>query len=130
MGAPPNRWFIRENHNLKWMMTWGTPIYGNLHREIRAKLLACDLLRTALVLCPHRLSEQHGDLILQGPVFCSFIVAWEQLQIPRSGDPVLVFRLLQMPWQPFVVHLLIITSVKQVTSLFFSSADFKVLKSI
>ena len=36
---------------------------------IRAKLVdlvACDLLRTVLVLCPHRLSGQHGNLILQG----------------------------------------------------------------
>ena len=36
---------------------------------IRAKLVdlvACDLVRTVLVLFPHRLSGQHGNLILQG----------------------------------------------------------------
>ena len=25
MGVPQNRWFIRENPNLKWMMNRGTP---------------------------------------------------------------------------------------------------------
>ena len=29
-GVPQNFWFITENPNLKWMMTGGTPISGNL----------------------------------------------------------------------------------------------------
>ena len=29
MGNPQNAWFMMENPNLKWMMTRGTPIYGN-----------------------------------------------------------------------------------------------------
>ena len=31
MGVPENGWFIRESPNLKWMMTGGTSISGNLH---------------------------------------------------------------------------------------------------
>ena len=26
-GTPNNGWFIRENPNLKWMMTGGTPLF-------------------------------------------------------------------------------------------------------
>ena len=35
MGVPQARWmvFVRENPNLTWMMTWGTPVYGNPHME-------------------------------------------------------------------------------------------------
>ena len=29
MGDPQNGWFILENPNPKWMMTGGTPIFGN-----------------------------------------------------------------------------------------------------
>ena len=32
--VPQNGWFIRENPNLKWMITRGTPIYGNPHINI------------------------------------------------------------------------------------------------
>ena len=36
MGVPKNGWFLRENPHLKWMMTRGIPIFGNLHiREFR-----------------------------------------------------------------------------------------------
>ena len=35
MGVPQNGWFIRENPHLKWMITRGTPIYGNPHRVSR-----------------------------------------------------------------------------------------------
>ena len=31
LGVPPNGWFTKENPNLKWMMTGGTPISGNFH---------------------------------------------------------------------------------------------------
>ena len=31
MGVPQNGWFTRENPNLKWMITRGTPISGSLH---------------------------------------------------------------------------------------------------
>ena len=34
MGIPQNRWFIRGNPNRKWMMTRGTPMYGNPRIEI------------------------------------------------------------------------------------------------
>ena len=41
MGETQNRWFIRENPDLKWMMTGGTPILGNPHmgehKELRHK---------------------------------------------------------------------------------------------
>ena len=30
-GVPKNRWFLRENPDLKWMMTGGTSICGNPH---------------------------------------------------------------------------------------------------
>ena len=33
MGVPQNGWFIVENPNLKWMITRGTPISGNLHMK-------------------------------------------------------------------------------------------------
>ena len=33
MGVPPNGGFVVKNPNLKWMMTGGTPISGNPHRE-------------------------------------------------------------------------------------------------
>jgi len=32
-----NRWFIRENPNPKWMITGGTPIYGNIQMGISPK---------------------------------------------------------------------------------------------
>ena len=31
MGIPKNGWFVRENPNRKWMMTGGTPLFGNHH---------------------------------------------------------------------------------------------------
>ena len=31
MGVAQNRWFFVENPTLKWMMTGGTPTYGNPH---------------------------------------------------------------------------------------------------
>jgi hypothetical protein len=31
MGVPENGWFIMGHPNLKWMITEGTPISGNLH---------------------------------------------------------------------------------------------------
>ena len=31
MEVPQNGWFIVEKANLKWMITRGTPISGNLH---------------------------------------------------------------------------------------------------
>ena len=33
-------WLIRENPNLKWMMTAGTPILGNLHIYIYVYIYA------------------------------------------------------------------------------------------
>jgi len=30
MGIPQNGWFVMENPNLKWMITRGAPITGNL----------------------------------------------------------------------------------------------------
>ena len=32
--VPQNGWFIRENPNLKWMITRGTPIYGNTQMDM------------------------------------------------------------------------------------------------
>ena len=31
MRDPQNGWFVVENLNLRWMITRGTPIYGNPH---------------------------------------------------------------------------------------------------
>ena len=55
MGVPQNRWFVME-HPIKWMMTGGTPIYGNLHISHlrKADVLVCNQCQGQ-----HRAQHEH-----------------------------------------------------------------------